>query len=165
MVWNSYESFTHIHQGFLTALGQSCDCPSASEITLKDMGKIDQHQTTTNHHQTCIMQIIPGIYLLEIWCILSFCFSAMVYCSMHHWSCYLSDSWQCSLVVYGNGVLSAGLKPNILDVNNSLFTSKCFLVELYFGYFNFSLINCTDVCKMQNDYGGLCDYGISCDSY
>ena len=29
------------------ALGQSYDCPSASEATLKDMGKIDSSQTTT----------------------------------------------------------------------------------------------------------------------
>ena len=31
------------------ALGQSYDCPSASEVTLKDMGKIDQHQNTAMH--------------------------------------------------------------------------------------------------------------------
>ena len=30
------------------ALGQSYDCPSASEVILKDMGKINEHQTTTH---------------------------------------------------------------------------------------------------------------------
>ena len=34
---NSHEVFIHIHQG--TALGQSLDCHSASEVTLMDMGK------------------------------------------------------------------------------------------------------------------------------
>ena len=31
------------------ALGQSYDCPSASEVTLKDLDKIDWHLTTTKH--------------------------------------------------------------------------------------------------------------------
>ena len=30
------------------ALGQSCDCPSASKVTLKDMDKIHQYQNTIN---------------------------------------------------------------------------------------------------------------------
>ena len=33
------------------ALGQSCDCPSASEATLKDMGKIHRYQTTTKDNE------------------------------------------------------------------------------------------------------------------
>ena len=37
------------------ALGQSYDCPSASEVTLKDMGNIDHYQTTTKH--TCIFLV------------------------------------------------------------------------------------------------------------
>ena len=45
----------HVHdlpifsRGASLALGQSYDCPSASEATLKDMGKIDQYQTMTKH--------------------------------------------------------------------------------------------------------------------
>ena len=31
------------------ALGQSLDCPSASEVTLKNMGTINWYQTTTKH--------------------------------------------------------------------------------------------------------------------
>ena len=34
------------------ALGQSHDCPSASEATLKDMGNFSQHLTTTKHKQS-----------------------------------------------------------------------------------------------------------------
>ena len=30
-------------------LGQSYDCPSASEVTLKDVGKVNQYQ---NHNKT-----------------------------------------------------------------------------------------------------------------
>ena len=37
------------------ALGQSYDCPSASEVTLKNMGKTGQHLTTTEHNKTDIM--------------------------------------------------------------------------------------------------------------
>ena len=33
------------------ALGQSYDCPSASEVTLKEMGKIYQHPDTTKHSE------------------------------------------------------------------------------------------------------------------
>ena len=34
------------------ALGQSYDCPSAIEVTLKDMGKISQHQTQLKQNKT-----------------------------------------------------------------------------------------------------------------
>ena len=30
------------------ALGQSYDCPSASDVTLEDMGKTDRYHTTTD---------------------------------------------------------------------------------------------------------------------
>ena len=33
-------NFTHIIQDYFTATGQSYDCPSASEVTLKDIGDI-----------------------------------------------------------------------------------------------------------------------------
>ena len=42
------------------ALGQSYDCPSASEVTLKDMGKINKYQTTTKHKKTENKKIILG---------------------------------------------------------------------------------------------------------
>ena len=40
------DPFTHIFQGCFTATGRSHDCPSASEITLKDMGEIGRQQNT-----------------------------------------------------------------------------------------------------------------------
>ena len=43
------------------ALGQSYDCPSANEVTLEDMGKIDQNHTTTKHSKTWSMCIFPGM--------------------------------------------------------------------------------------------------------
>ena len=36
----------------LLALGQHCECSSASDATMKDVGKINKWQTTTKH--TCI---------------------------------------------------------------------------------------------------------------
>ena len=42
-------------------LGQSYDCPSASEATLKDMGKINWYQTTSKHNKGWTMWIFPGI--------------------------------------------------------------------------------------------------------
>ena len=35
----------------LLALGQSYDCPSASEVNLENMGKTNQYQTTANHNK------------------------------------------------------------------------------------------------------------------
>ena len=45
---DSYDAFTHILQGYFNALGQSY-CPSASEVTLKNMGTTDPYQTPTKH--------------------------------------------------------------------------------------------------------------------
>ena len=44
------------------ALGQSYDCPSASEVTMKDMGKINQYLSPTKHNKTWTVLIIIGIY-------------------------------------------------------------------------------------------------------
>ena len=46
------------------ALGQSYDCPSASEVTLKDM-KIDWQQTTPKHNKARIVCIFPGKYCIS----------------------------------------------------------------------------------------------------
>ena len=35
----------------LLAVGLSYDCPSVCEVTLTDMCKIDQYQTTTKHNK------------------------------------------------------------------------------------------------------------------
>ena len=42
------------------ALGQSYDCPSANEATLKDMGKIYKYQTTTKHTKAKALHIISS---------------------------------------------------------------------------------------------------------
>ena len=47
------------------ALGQSYDCPSASEATLKDMTKLAQYPTTTKHNQAWTMYIILGMYCTQ----------------------------------------------------------------------------------------------------
>ena len=70
LVWLYYQSFANICD-LLTIFfmviqlesGQSFDCPSFSEITLEDMGKIDQHQTITKHTNMCIIlaQILPKL--------------------------------------------------------------------------------------------------------
>ena len=41
-----YDLFTDIFQGGFTGTGAILDCPSTSETTQKDMGKINQHLTT-----------------------------------------------------------------------------------------------------------------------
>ena len=41
----------------LLALGQSYDCPSASGVILKDMGKTDRYHTATKHNKTRTMCI------------------------------------------------------------------------------------------------------------
>ena len=53
----SYE-FTHTSM----ALGQSHDCPSASEVTLTYMGKIDYKQSTMKQNKTQTVCIILGMY-------------------------------------------------------------------------------------------------------
>ena len=45
------------------ALGQSYDCPSAREATLKDIGQINKHQITTKH-KVWIVCIIFMIYCI-----------------------------------------------------------------------------------------------------
>ena len=40
-------TFTHILKGYFTGTGASFDCPSASQVTLKDMNKIGQYLGTT----------------------------------------------------------------------------------------------------------------------
>ena len=51
------------------ALGQSYDCPSAREATLKDMDIIDQHPITAEHHKAHILHtyftLILGMYYIE----------------------------------------------------------------------------------------------------
>ena len=42
------------------ALGQSDDCPSASEATLENMGKFDSYLTTTKHTKARTVCIIHG---------------------------------------------------------------------------------------------------------
>ena len=44
------------------ALGQSYDCPSANEVTLKDMGKINQLSATTQHDQASTMCICHEMF-------------------------------------------------------------------------------------------------------
>ena len=58
----SFDLFIHIFRVASLALGQSFDCPSASEATLKDMGKINQYQTTTERNKTQIVSIFLWIY-------------------------------------------------------------------------------------------------------
>ena len=42
------------------ALGQSYDCPSASEVTLKDMGQASQYLSTTKHNKAWTLSIFLG---------------------------------------------------------------------------------------------------------
>ena len=45
------------------ALGQSYDCPNASEVTLKDMDDMDNCQTTTTiHNKALALYINLGIF-------------------------------------------------------------------------------------------------------
>ena len=48
------------------ALGQSYDCPSASETTLNNVGKIEHHQITTKHSRLQIVCIILGLYCKKL---------------------------------------------------------------------------------------------------
>ena len=43
-------------------LGQSFDCPSVSEATLKNMGKIDLYQTTTKLDKVQNVHIITEMH-------------------------------------------------------------------------------------------------------
>ena len=56
------DAFTHIFQ--------ECNCPSSSEVSLKDMSKINWYLTTTNHHidglvQDCSNSIANALELLQ----------------------------------------------------------------------------------------------------
>ena len=46
------------------ALVQLSDFSSASDITLKDVGEINGHQTTKKHNKGWTMCIILGIYMI-----------------------------------------------------------------------------------------------------
>ena len=43
-----FECYTHFFRIPSLALGQSCDCPSANEATLKKVGKLSQESQGTN---------------------------------------------------------------------------------------------------------------------
>ena len=47
------------------ALGQSYDCPSASEVTLKDMGKIVEHLSRIEHNKALTMCVIFGMCIYQ----------------------------------------------------------------------------------------------------
>ena len=47
------------------ALWQLNDCPSASEETLKNMGKVDQNQTTTKHNKAQTICIFLGMFCIS----------------------------------------------------------------------------------------------------
>ena len=77
---------TFIHVNYLSiffrvaslALGQSYDCPRASEVTLNDMGKIKAYQTTSKHNSSkflgCTIRQASYIYftLISTSCVISF---------------------------------------------------------------------------------------------
>ena len=46
------------------APGQEYDCPSASEVTLKEMGKIDQN--TTKHDKPWTVSTLFGMYCVHM---------------------------------------------------------------------------------------------------
>ena len=48
------------------ALGQSYDCPSAGEVTMKNMGKFDGYWNTTKHNKVRIVHMFPGMYIYGI---------------------------------------------------------------------------------------------------
>ena len=50
-------------RGISPALGQSHDCPSPSEVTMKDMGKISQFSTTTRQDKVWILCIYDSYVL------------------------------------------------------------------------------------------------------
>ena len=65
-----YMRFTVIHMTYAPrsirvaslALGQSYDCPSASEVSLQVVVQLNWHQTTIVHNQVWTMCIILGMY-------------------------------------------------------------------------------------------------------
>ena len=80
LLW-SYHHFLWINVVYLPissrvtslALGQSYDCPSATDVTLKDMVEVNQHQTPQqNTNRTCIIHGTYSTWLLcqtwALWC-------------------------------------------------------------------------------------------------
>ena len=71
-----YHRFVWLHVIYLPislrvtslALGQSHDCPSANEVTLKYMGKVSRNLTTTKHNKTKDVCIILWMYCV-CWCV------------------------------------------------------------------------------------------------
>ena len=61
---------------FCLALGQSWDCPSVSEVTLKGIiGKINQYQTTTklaHQKKTEALWGVRMIFSLCLWCLIGY---------------------------------------------------------------------------------------------
>ena len=66
-VWSIYLYLPVFSRVVPLALGQSCDCPSASEITLKGMGKMDLHWIRTSHCKARIMCIIYMYITVTSW--------------------------------------------------------------------------------------------------
>ena len=60
---DSWDQLKYIIQDRFTATGDVC--PSASEVTLKGMGKIGRCLTTTKHKQARIVHIIRGMYCVS----------------------------------------------------------------------------------------------------
>ena len=50
------------------ALGQSYDCPSASEVTLNDICEISHYQTATEHNKAWTVCIFRGMYCTLYYC-------------------------------------------------------------------------------------------------
>ena len=48
------------------ALGQSYDCPSAGEVTMKNMGKFDGYWSTTKHNKMRIIHMFPVMCIYGI---------------------------------------------------------------------------------------------------
>ena len=61
------------------ALGQSYDCPSASEVTLNDIGKIIQNLSTAKHNKTLIICMILGMYCSRVKHSLNLCHASNLY--------------------------------------------------------------------------------------
>ena len=70
LLWFNYQFlvyrcdiFTHIYHAALLALQQSYDCPSGSEVSLKDLGKIGQYQTKPNYKMCANTMVTRSSYL------------------------------------------------------------------------------------------------------
>ena len=67
------------------ALGQSYDCPTASEVTLKDISKINQCQFMTKHNKAQTECLFLGVYLKLILHINCGFRSSKLFCWLTHW--------------------------------------------------------------------------------